>query len=64
MVGIALDYYFYQQSYLSLKIKNEVKFCVHISPVFSCPVTYIAICVTIYIRSYMCSYYNSCSITI
>ena len=40
MVGITLDYYFYQLSYLSLKSKNVVKFCVHISPIFSCPVTY------------------------
>ena len=27
-------------SYLSLKSKNVVKFCVHISPIFSCWVTY------------------------
>ena len=40
MVGIILDYYFYQQSYLILKSKNLVKFCVHISPIFSCSVTY------------------------
>ena len=33
-------YYFYQQSYLSLKSKNVAKFCVHISPIFSCLVTY------------------------
>ena len=39
MVGITLDYYFYRQSYSSLKSKNVVKFCVHISPIFSCPVT-------------------------
>ena len=41
MVGIIFDYYFYQQSYSNLKSKNVVKFCVHISPIFSCPVTYI-----------------------
>ena len=41
MVEIILDYYVYQQSYSSLKSKNVVKFCVHISPIFSCPVTYI-----------------------
>ena len=40
MVEIILDYYVYQQSYSSLKSKNVVKFCVHISPIFSCPVTY------------------------
>ena len=40
MLGIILDYYIYQRSYLILKFKNLVKFCVHISPIFSCPVTY------------------------
>ena len=39
MVRIIFDYQFYQQSYASLKSKNVVKFCVHISPIFSCPVT-------------------------
>ena len=39
MVEILLDYYFYLLSYLSLKSKNVVKFCVHMSPIFSCPVT-------------------------
>ena len=33
MVGIIFDYYFYQQSYSSLKSKNVFKFCVHISPI-------------------------------
>ena len=41
MVGIIFDYYLNQRSYLILKSKNLVKFCVHISPIFSCPVTYI-----------------------
>ena len=40
MLGIITDNYFYQQNYSSLKFKNVVKFCVHISPIFSCPVTY------------------------
>ena len=40
MVGIILVYYFYHQSFSSLKSKNVVKFCVHISPIFSCPVTF------------------------
>ena len=40
MVGIILDYYVYQRSYSTLKSKNLVKFCVHISPIFSCLVTY------------------------
>ena len=43
MVGIIFDYYLYQQSYLSLKTKNVVKFCVHISPIFSCPVTIMSV---------------------
>ena len=34
----------YQQSYSSLKSKNVVKFCVHISPIFSCSVTYTILC--------------------
>ena len=41
MVWMLLQYYFYQQSYWSLKFKNVVKFCVHISPIFSCLVTYV-----------------------
>ena len=41
MVRFIFDYHFYQQSYLSLKPKNVVKFCVHISPIFLCPVTFI-----------------------
>ena len=31
MILILLDYYYYLQSYLSLKSKNVVKFFVHIS---------------------------------
>ena len=38
MVEILLDYYVYLLCYLSLKAKNVVKFCVHISPIFSCRV--------------------------
>ena len=36
----AVPYYDYSRSYLSLKSKNVIKFHVHISPIFSCRVTY------------------------
>ena len=52
MVKILLDCYLYQLSISSLKAKNVVKFCVHISPIFSCRVTYI------YIYIYICISYN------
>ena len=48
MIETLLDYYFYQQSYVSLKSKNMVKFCVHISPIFSYRVTYRYICMYFY----------------
>ena len=41
MVKNLLDSYNLLRSYLSLKCKNVVKFYVHISPIFSCHVTYI-----------------------
>ena len=62
MVEIILDYYFYQQSYSSLKSKNVVKFCVHISPIFSCPVIYVCThsCVYVY-QKYLCMcLYDKC----
>ena len=49
MVGIILVYYFYQQSYLSCKFKNVVKFSVHISPIFSYPVTFIVVLKSLWI---------------
>ena len=59
MVGILLDYYFYQKSYSSLKSKNVAKFCVHNSPIFSCRVTYIRIYMCVY---NVCTFVHSCTV--
>ena len=57
-MGILLHYFMYWLSYSSLKLENVVKFCVHISPIFSCRVTFIFNIDAFFVRNLFYHWYH------